>query len=103
MSIYINEAWIQRDLEDLKGVHCGETRVYETRFDSRGELFKSLQKEHGKCVSKLYHDDHGAIGWVFEKKSHYEDTREEFLLETWVTLHTAEPTKTIKYHYLKWK
>ena len=100
MSIYIEETWINRDSGDLKGLCMGESGVYETRFDNRGELFKSLQREHGKCTSRVYHDDHGAIGWVFEKKSRYEDTLEEFLLETWVTLHTAEPTKTIEYHYL---
>jgi|OM-RGC.v1.030367343 hypothetical protein len=99
MSIYINEQWFAHDLNDERGYGLGESGVYETQFDNVGDLFKALQKEYGKCISRVYRDDRQPIGWAFEKKDRYDDTYEEFRRETWVTCHTAEPTRTIEYHY----
>lgn len=96
--IYISEDWVN----DTEHYSQGESGVYETRFDKIGELFKSCQKEYGRCTSKVYHDIKNkpqAIGWVFEKIAHYEDTQEPYKLHTWITLHDAMPKHHTKYHY----
>lgn len=81
----------------------GDTEPFEPVFsDNVSRLFRSLQKEYGRCISKMYvdrKDKTAAIGWVFLKKDKYEDSNETYLKETWVTLHDEEPEKTIQYHY----
>jgi len=68
----------------------GETEEYESFTDDIGKLFKVLQKEYGKCVSKVYIDDKKGNakqrGWVFEKKEQYTDVEEYYINETWVTV-----------------
>ena len=83
----------------------GRGDVYETFTNNKGELFKSLLYEHGRCMSKIYIDSNGktrAIGWVFEKKLKYTDRDKVkfYIQETWITLHESEPVKTIEYNYL---
>ena len=98
-NLFIQESWVDRS----RDVRCGESDVYETFTDNRGELFRSLQKEYGRCVSKVYIDlEDGkaqAIGWVFQKIVQYEDTGEDFLMDTWVTVHSEPPERTVKYNY----
>jgi hypothetical protein len=96
-NILIQESWIDK----TQGLRSGDTEVYETYFEEgeEGKLFRHLQKEYGKCVSKVYIGDNVPIGWVFEKKEHYTDTGEPYTLETWVTLHKQQPEKTIKHYY----
>ena len=56
-----------------------------------GDIYRFALGEYGRCVSKVYVDAEGgpkAIGWVFQKRDHYEDTGEPFIHETWVTLLT---------------
>ena len=80
----------------------GESPLYETFTDDIGKLFRAFQQEHGRCRSKVYIDTNNGpkqIGWVFEKRVRYADCNETYLQETWVSLHTEEPTKTITYHY----
>lgn len=65
--------------------------LHEPFTDDTGKLFRSLQGEYGKCISKMYHDDYtGSIGWVFEKKVKYTDCNEYYLLEAWITLYDGE-------------
>ena len=68
----------------------GDSGEFKTFTASKGKLFNALQKEHGRCVSKMYRDNslYGplCIGWVFEKIEYYEDTQEPYLSETWVKL-----------------
>lgn len=84
---------------------CGESGLYEPcNADDIGKLFKTLQEEFGRCVSKIYIDegdegDARAIGWVFQKKQKYSDVDEEYVHEVWVTLHEKEPTVVKTYHY----
>ena len=106
MTLCVRETWIRKEPLDneyggteYRNLIEGESDVYETKYDTAGALFRGLQKDAGRCVGRIYHDDHGPIGWVFEKKTEYEDTGEPYLLETWVTVHTALPTRTVKYHY----
>jgi hypothetical protein len=99
-NIFIQESFV--DL--IQNCRTGESEVYETFTDNTGELFRSLRKEYGRCISRVYRDgpDGSAIpfGWVFKKSRRYNDSRETFTQEVWVTLHQAPPTKTIEYHYL---
>lgn len=67
-----------------------DSEPYETWTNDTGALFRELQREYGRCVSKVYVDREGgpvAIGWVFERTERYEDTGEPYVREVWVTLH----------------
>lgn len=61
---------------------------YEEKLDKqdRGCLFRRLSREFGRCSSKVYVGEGTPVGWVFEKKALYEDTRETYIMETWVTI-----------------
>ena len=54
--------------------------------ENLGALFRTLRKEYGRCISKVYWDRTGravATGWVFVRRQQYTDTRESYLHETW--------------------
>ena len=61
---------------------------YETWCESIGELFSAMQREYGRCISKVYVDNEEgnpeALGWVFEQKEQYTDTKEDYIQHTWV-------------------
>ena len=81
----------------------GDTDVFETRFTSTGELYKYCLVEYGRCVSKVFVDTESgakAVGWVFQKRVKYDDCKETYLQETWVTIHKSKPVKRIEYTYL---
>jgi hypothetical protein len=61
---------------------------YEEKLDKqdRGCLFRRLSREFGRCSSKVYVGEGTPVGWVFEKKALYDDTRETYIMETWVTI-----------------
>ncbi len=61
---------------------------YEEKLDKqdRGCLFRRLSREFGRCLSKVYVGEGTPVGWVFEKKALYDDTRETYIMETWVTI-----------------
>ena len=61
---------------------------YDERIDKqdRGCLFRRLSREFGRCSSKVYVGEGTPVGWVFEKKALYDDTRETYIMETWVTI-----------------
>jgi hypothetical protein len=101
---------------ETKHYHLSDPELVETNFDDMGELYRSLVKEYGKCVSKQYIGDGVQIGWVFEKRVKYDDVRSSrafkhmtpverdkcsFIMATWVAVHTEKPTKTIINHYAK--
>ena len=68
---------------------------------SIGELFRTMSREHGRCISKVFVDrpDGSAqhVGWVFQKRERYEDTGEPYLRETWVSV-LERPDEIIR-HY----
>lgn len=101
-NLFISEAQINK----TEGYSMGESDIFETFTDDRGDLFQSLMSEYGRCKGKIYHDnvldDNGnnlPIGYIFQKRQKYNDSNETFLMETWVTFHVKPPTKTIEYHY----
>lgn len=86
MGILINESWA----DATKGYKLGDSGIYESRFDQPRALFVALQKEYGKCVSKMYVDVKGVatpVGWVFQKEKQYDNSTDTFILETWVSVH----------------
>ena len=95
----VSERYVNR----TEGYSWGDSDIIEAFTDNPGELFRSCQKEYGRCISKVYVDCPSgkvkAIGWVFEKTARYEDTDEPFMQETWVTLYAQMPTKEITQHY----
>jgi hypothetical protein len=88
-NISIKETWINR----TKNYRVGETEYYESFTDNVGQLFRSLQKEFGRCSSKIYVDLPDApkpVGWVFVKRVKYDDTEEYYLQETWVQIEEGD-------------
>ena len=102
MGILIQEDSIEVRKDD-KRFSLGETDVYESFAETTGELFRFLQKEYGRCTSFVYvgEKDPKKIGWVFQKKVKYEDCEEYYTREVWITLHKAQPEKSIEYHHLE--
>lgn len=90
--LQINESYVNQ----TKGHRFGESGWYEPLTDDRAKLFRSLQREFGRCASRVYQDTPDgkpdAIGWVFEKRMRYDDARgnnadrDFYIREVWVTL-----------------
>lgn len=99
MPLHIQEKWI----DATRDLYLGESEVYESYFDTPGEAFRALQREYGRCVSKVYVDTPDgkvqAIGWTFVKRERYCDSPKTFLRETWVTLHEKPDTVVRTPHY----
>lgn len=95
-NLFAQEEWIDATR------HCssGASDVYETFSDNPGELFRAFQQEYGRCISGVYLEKGGIsrrIGWVFQKLARYTDTKEKYLMETVVTLHTKPPATTVQH------
>lgn len=104
----MNELYIQETfINQTEGYRFSETPVYEAFTSDKGELYKSLVNEYGRCTSKIRIDTAEGtktVGWVFVKRMQYEDCKDNspesfYLRETWVTVHTALPEKRTTYHY----
>jgi hypothetical protein len=76
-----------------KGYRYGDGDWYEPYTEDRGELFRNLRREYGKCISKMYVElptvDDGSLtayecGWVFQSRVKYDDSPDTYLRETWV-------------------
>jgi hypothetical protein len=89
MTLLIRETFINA----TKGYQFGNSDWYEPYEDSKGRLFRAMQKEYGRCVSPVYIDAVDGtkqVGWVFEKRMVYEDSRrpyserDYYMRETWV-------------------
>lgn len=98
--LYVQETF----LNATEGYAFGESEPTDTGYEDgqMGDLFRSCQREYGRCVSRVYVDRDGEthpVGWVFQKRDRYEDTGDTYLREVWVTVHTAPPTRTVQYHY----
>lgn len=101
--MYISETYTN----ETKGYQFGESGVFEAWTDDKGKLFKGLQREYGRCISKVHIDTVKGvrtIGWVFEKRMKYDDERSNtpedyYVRHVWVTLHEKKPEKHTTYHY----
>jgi hypothetical protein len=120
MSLSIREEWVEvrrapvdadgAETEDERRIGLGESGVYETAYDTPGELYRALQgrsrrsweESMGRCTGKVYVDMDGKarhVGWVFLRRRTYEDSPKTYLQETWVTVHDAPDTVTRTPHY----
>ncbi len=87
MALYCQESYV----DTTKNQRFGESEIYEAFTCKPGELYESLRKEYGRCVSKIYLDTKSkgtmSTGWVFQKRMPYEDAPDEFYVrEVWVSL-----------------
>ena len=71
-------------VQDLSDTYMGEDATI-------GDIFRASRKEHGRCTGKVFLDKKDGtiiqIGWVFVKRERYEDSRETFIHETWISLY----------------
>ena len=94
------EAYINRTEGYRLGDHSYDVET-EAYFDPEvGEVFKYARSEYGRCTGKVYIDikphhlgfginskpETMHVGWVFEKRMQYEDSKETYLREVWVTI-----------------
>ncbi len=75
--------------------------VKESKVKTLKDLYKYGIKNFGKCISKAYINKKDSsqvhIGYVFQKLTQYEDTKEKYLSETWLTLEHYIETRERKY------
>lgn len=72
---------------------------------TRGEIFRDLQREYGRCVSAVYVDraEGGAprrVGWAFQSRQRYTDARPgdrdpTYIREAWVQVVEIEHRETV--------
>ena len=81
-------------VNETDGHIIGESDWYEPYTDNRGRLFREMQRDYGRCVSKMYVDEidgqPSAIGWVFSKRMQYEDCPRTYTREVWVHVRTVK-------------
>lgn len=85
--LYISETYVNATERYM----IDEIPPYETRFDSIGDLYRSLQSEYGRCISSMYidHTDRvktQKIGYVFQSRVKYDDCKETYLREVWIAI-----------------
>lgn len=92
--------WLQEcGLNATENYWCygGRDVLYDTGCDTPGEVYHQIvrSREYGRCIGKVYVDVPGtedapsgviAVGWVFQKREQYRDSKETFVKETWFTL-----------------
>lgn len=100
MNLYAQETFVNA----TENHQIGTSDVYETFATTPGELYRFCLKEYGRCTGKVYVDSPSGpplhVGWIFEGRDKYEDTRETYLRHVWVTIHEAPDTVTRTPHYL---
>jgi hypothetical protein len=81
---------IETHINDTRNHFISEPFQTETHTDNLKQLFQSLQKEYGLCVSKMYRDlkdgSTKVVGWVFSKQRQYEDCKDTYQHTVWVEL-----------------
>jgi hypothetical protein len=96
--------WITETYVNETGDHIvGESPIYDTGETDKGKVFRTLQKEHGRCAGRVYLDtpeqEAIPIGWTFQKKVPYTDTGELYLQMVWANLFDGPPSVKRTYHY----
>lgn len=98
-NLYVKETFINKTGD----YQYGESDIYETFTDNKGQLFRSLVKEYGRCTGKVHLERNDGqtltIGWVFEKRAKYSDSKETYIQQTWITVFKRAPIKKVKYFY----
>lgn len=106
MNLYVETIWTEvQNAPDgeVSKRGLGSSGVYETGTENKGELYRDMMREYGRCTSKVYIDTKDGktkhIGWCFLRRKKYDNCDETFLAETWVTIHEKPPTVTKETHY----
>ena len=88
-----------------EGYSGGTNDVFETRHTNKGELYREIMSEYGRCTGRVYVDGPDGeavpIGWVFRKRQKYDDCNETYLADTWVTIHKRPATVVSTSHYVR--
>ncbi len=77
-------------------VRYGDAGWYETKFadNELRPMLKSLTKMLGR-VRSMWRDKPGGgreqVGWVFEKRVSYDDSKDTYLREVWVEVSIGDP------------
>jgi hypothetical protein len=107
MSYWVTEDQIQilnHNQDDEKRYLLGYGEAYEVGDKTTGSIYKAFRKEYGRCVSKVYIDtpDGGVhqIGWVFQSRRQYDNSKETYILEVWISVMVSEPKITTTYEYV---
>lgn len=87
MTLEIREIFINKDMH----ARYGDSGWYECWQDKRGDLYRALVKEYGRCIGSAYINHpieaniHIKVGWVFLSRVPYEGRGVgTYLRETWV-------------------
>lgn len=95
-------------------------QFHESKYSDLGKLYRALVKEYGKCTGKLFNvgDNNKTqqIGWAFEKREYFDDTRRKkaiknltpterdlntFMCMTQVSVHVKPKEVLITEHFAK--
>ena len=93
-NLYVQESYVNLD----RGYRFGDTPFYESAYSDRGNLFRACVREYGRCTGRVYVDKRDgtprAVGWVFIKRMPYDNSRETYTREVWITVCDKPPTET---------
>lgn len=85
MALFVRCTYVNLDRNGMIGEDPDFSRAFT---DQRGKLFRSCQKEYGRCVSLMYREFKNGpdrpVGWVFQGKDKYQDCNKTYTRETWV-------------------
>lgn len=105
MELYCEENIVyveNHNTEQERRFHGEGDEPYLTRYSTIVQLYRACVKEHGRCVSKEYVDIEGKsvqVGWVFFKRA---TSKDQYDVETWVTVYTQPPTKRVVWEGAKY-
>lgn len=94
LNLFIRESYINVD----NNSRYGDSDWYESSCISTSELYRTLVKDFGRCVSKVYIDKDGKsiqVGWIFQKRCKYDDCKDTFIREVWIDVSTVKPEKKL--------
>jgi hypothetical protein len=101
--VFVSEVCVNKD----RGYRFGGAEPYDTgrTFAQLASVFRDLQREYGRCVSRVYLDNPEdearphVVGWVFEKRMRYEDApAQSYTREVWVSVHVKPQVVTTTEH-----
>lgn len=99
----------------IRETYCNRTEGYtisesslpikDSIINNLKELYQYGLKNLGRCTSKVYIDKKDGsvshVGYTFEKKHQYTDTKEFYIQETWLTIDHYKETTTREYFEVK--
>jgi hypothetical protein len=99
-----NNYFVEAHLNKTENYLLGEPYkmpLKDTVIKNLQDLYRFGLKEYGRCSSKIYIDVNGKaihIGYCFIQKRFYEDTKEPYIAETWLSIESYTETIERQYH-----